>query len=89
MKPTLPAPGHCTFPEGTTTVTLGHDQEGVDPLIAYYTPDGKVITHWAPNAQEVELLKQGVPLTLVVWHGPLRGDFRPMFIGVGNFDLGE
>lgn len=87
MKPTLAPKSLHLIPEGTRTITLGHDQPGVDPLIAYYTPGGKVITHWTPDDMEIELLKQGVPLVIVIWHGKLEGNFRPMFVGVGNFDL--
>jgi hypothetical protein len=72
-------------PEGMRAVRyLGPKGSNILPLPTLVTPDGRVVSQWQPNANELELLKNGVAVTLVLHSG---GQVAPMQIGVGGFDL--
>lgn len=73
------------FPDGTREVTYAEHQPEYLALPSLRTPDGRVVSQWLPDANELELLKNGVPVTLVLhtFNEPL----RPIILAVGGLDL--
>jgi hypothetical protein len=74
-------------PPGTILTVYAADQAhlGYEPLPCIKTPDGKVVSQWKPTDKEIEQLRAGVPLTLIIhtFNRPL----QPISLGVGGFDL--
>ena len=54
-------------------------------LPSLVTPDGKVISSWLPDADELAALNRGQPITLVLhtFNQPL----QPIILAVGGLDL--
>ena len=73
------------MPVGSHRVVYAEDQPQYLPLPSYRTPDGRVVSAWQPSANELELLKNGVPvyLTLHTFNEPL----QPIMMTVGPPDL--
>ena len=85
MTPTETIENEFLIPEGTKRVTyLGPKGSDVSPLPTMVTPDGRVVSQWRPDANELELLKNGVAVTLVLHSA---GQVPPIQLGVGGFDL--
>jgi hypothetical protein len=73
------------LPAGTREVNYAELHDTYETLPSLVTPDGKVISSWLPDAHELELLKNGVPITLVLhtFNRPL----QPIILAVGGLDL--
>ena len=87
MEIMKPKPEMFLLPEGTRDVTYAEHQQhlGYTPLPSLQTRDGKVVSQWKPDAGELELLKNGVPITLCVW--TFGRPLQPVCIAVGGMDL--
>lgn len=85
MEPTLINRGQFLLPDGVRPVTY-HGPIGSDilPLETLVTPDGRVVSQWRLGPNELELLKNGAAVTLILYSG---GRVPPVAIGVGGFDL--
>ncbi len=85
MTPIQPDRTRHLLGPGVRDVTYAKDQPEYVPLPALVTPDGRVVSTWQPDANDLELLKNGVPVTLVLhtFNGPL----QPIQLVVGGVDL--
>lgn len=72
-------------PAGTRLLRIAEDQPEYETLPALVTPDGKVLSQWTPDANELALLNAGVPLSLVVW--TFGKPLQPVSVAVGGMDL--
>lgn len=88
MTPTGPKTEQFLIPDGTRGVTfLGpRGSTNISPLETLLLPDGRVVSQWRLDPNELELLKNGAPVTLVLHSG---GQVPPIQLGVGGFDLRE
>ncbi len=87
MIPITPEQSKFIVPEGgvrSLTYLGPASRPEVLPLETLVTADGRVVSQWQPTAGELELLKLGVPVTLVLHSG---GVVPPIQLGVGGFDL--
>lgn len=87
MTPTTPDKTKFLLPDaGVRDVNyLGPEGTDIMPLPTLVTEDdGRVISQWQPSAGELELLKLGVPVTIVMHSA---GVVAPIAVGVGGFDL--
>lgn len=80
-------PNVSTFllPEGSREVDYAKDQPQYQTLPSIQTLDGKVASQWLPDANELELLNRGVPVTLVYW--TFGRPLQPVSLMVGGADL--
>jgi hypothetical protein len=87
MTPCTPRIENFNLPIGTVPVTFAKDQPEYLPLPALRTPNGAVVTQWAPTADELRKLNAGEPVTLAVltFGQPL----QPLIVDVGSVDLSE
>lgn len=85
MIPIDPAPEAFLLPAGTESVRYAEDHPDYLPLPSLRTPDGRVVTQWRLEPREVELLRSGEPVTLVLrtFNQPL----QPVILTVGGLDL--
>jgi hypothetical protein len=73
------------LPAGTREANVAEHQPEYQTLPALITPDGKVVSSWMPDANDLALLNTGVPITLVCWTAD--GSPQPVTIAVGGLDL--
>jgi hypothetical protein len=78
-------PDYHLVPPGTREVVYAKDQPQYLPLPTLVTPDGRVLSQWQPDANELELLKNGAPVTLVLY--TFNGPLQPIQLVVGGMDL--
>jgi hypothetical protein len=80
-----PKPEMFLLPVGVREVAYAEHQPQYRTLPSLVTPDGRVISQWMPDPNDLELLKNGVPVTLVLhtFHQPL----QPIILCVGGLDL--
>lgn len=86
MTPITPKVSQFLLPEnGVTEVKYSEHQEEYITLPALRTSDGRVVSQWQPDANELILLNNGVAVTLVqhTFFGPL----QPIQLVVGGMDL--
>lgn len=84
MKIVKPNPEHFLLPEGTTALDVnGPAREWLD-LPMLITPNKKMVCQWMPDANELALLNNGVPVTIMFLSD---GIINPMSVGVGGMDL--
>lgn len=72
------------LPDGVREVKYAF-QEQYRTLPSLVTADGKVVSQWMPDANDLALLNNGVPVTLVLhtFNQPL----QPIILAVGGLDL--
>ncbi len=86
MKPVTPNPEQFLLPDGTKQVVVAEHQAPYKPLPSLITPDGQFVSQWLLEPNDLELIKNGVPITLVLMMGQL--DFQvPVKLAVGGLDL--
>ena len=73
------------LPEGTREANYAEHQPEYGTLPSLVTPDGKVVSSWMPSANDLALLNNGVPITLVCW--TFNRALQPVTIAVGGLDL--
>lgn len=73
------------LPPGTCAVNIAEHQPQYQTLPSLRTPDGRVVSQWRPTPNDLILLNNGVPLTLVLhtFGQPL----QPIQMAVGGLDL--
>lgn len=86
MKPITPDPNMFFLPPGTKAVNVAENQPEYDTLPSLITPDGKFVSQWMLEPNDLELIKNGVPVTLVLLMG--QPVFQvPVQLAVGGMDL--
>lgn len=85
MLPVDPTTNTHLLPPGCEAVKYAEHQPEYLTLPSLRTPDGRVLSQWKPDANELALLNNGVPVTLVMhtFGDPL----QPVQLGVGGMDL--
>lgn len=80
-----PKPEMFLLPDHVREVTYAEHQDEYLSLPSLLTPDGRVISQWLPDANDLALLNNGVPVTLVLhtFGQPL----QPIILAVGGLDL--
>lgn len=80
-----PNPELFRLPDGTREANYAEHQPEYGTLPSLVTPDGKVISSWMPDPNDLALLNSGVPITLVLhtFNQPL----QPIILAVGGLDL--
>ena len=58
-----------------------------DPVQDAQVRDGLVVSQWKPDANELALLNQGVPVTLCCY--TFKHPLQPVSVAVGGMDLRE
>lgn len=74
------------LPAHVREVNFAEHQDEYLTLPSLVTPDGRVVSQWQPDANDLALLNNGVPVTLVLYTfnaGPL----PPIILAVGGLDL--
>lgn len=73
------------LPAHVREVNYAEHQDEYLTLPSLVTRDGRVISQWQPTANELALLNNGVPVTLVLhtFNQPL----QPIILAVGGLDL--
>lgn len=66
MHPVQIDRAHFQLPEKTDEIVFAKDQPNYIPLPSLRTPDGRVVTQWKLTTQEVEAIRKGQPLTLIL-----------------------
>lgn len=71
MTPTEPTLSPLNIPTGTEPFkfTAPVNYPDCQDLAAQVLPDGRVITAWLPDQEELELLMQGRPIYVMMWCG--------------------
>lgn len=87
MENIAPYPETFKLPEGSVLPVYAADQPEYQPLPSIRTPDGKVVSQWKPDEDELKRLVAGEPITLVIWTFNRR--LQPVWLGVGGCDLTE
>jgi hypothetical protein len=85
VDPVTPNRALFLLPEGSREVVYAKDQPQYLPLPVLVTPDGKVASMWKPDASELALLNQGVPVCITCW--TFNGPLQPLSVSVGGVDL--
>lgn len=85
VNPIEPKRSQFLLTEHVENVIFAIDQPGYIPLPSLRTPDGRVVSQWMPDANELEMIKSGVPITVIshTFGHPLQG----LQVGVGGTDL--
>ena len=85
MNPIEPQPEQFLLPAGTRAVRVAEHQPEYITLPSLVTPDGRIASQWMPTENELALLNNRVPVTLVIhtFNQPL----QPIQITVGGVDL--
>ncbi len=85
MLATKPNQALCLLPDGAKELVYAEHQPPYIPLPVIKTPKGAVTSFWQPTANDLELLKLGVPvcLTLLTFNEPLQA----IILTVGGQDL--
>ncbi len=85
MYPIPPIKEHFALPPDVEEVTFAKSQAEYIPLPTLRLPDGRVVSQWLPDTDELQALKNGVPITLVLhtFNKPL----QPITLTVGGLDL--
>jgi hypothetical protein len=73
------------LPAGTRRVNYAEHQPEYLTLPSLVTPDGKVVSQWLPDANDLALLNNGVAVTLVLY--TFNQPLQPIFLAVGGLDL--
>lgn len=78
---------HPQVPNGTVKVVFAKDQPQYNPLPSLRTPDGRVVSRWKLEPNDLLLIQNGVDiyLTLHTFNEPL----QPIMLTVGPPDLKE
>lgn len=73
------------LPEDVREVNVAEHQDEYLTLPSLVTRDGRVVSQWQPDANDLILLNNGVPVTLVLhtFGQPL----QPIILAVGGLDL--
>jgi hypothetical protein len=85
MKIVKPISAMFLVPDGTREANYAEHQPQYETLPSLVTPDGKVISQWLPDAGEIEMLKNGVPITLVCY--TFNRELQPVTLAVGGLNL--
>jgi hypothetical protein len=87
MNPIKPKREQFLLPpnEEVAEITYAEHQPQYIPLPSLKTRDGRVVSQWMPDPNELELLNRGVPITLCLhtFNQPL----QPITLTVGGLDL--
>jgi hypothetical protein len=72
------------LPEDTVRINIAEHQD-YQTLPSLVTPDGRVVSQWQPDVNDLLLLNNGVPVTLVLhtFNRPM----QPVQLAVGGLDL--
>jgi hypothetical protein len=73
------------LPAGTREANYAEHQPEYETLPSLVTPDGKVVSQWMPDANDLVLLNSGVPVTLVLY--TFNQPLQPITLAVGGLDL--
>jgi hypothetical protein len=86
MNPVVPKPEMFILPDDTKAVKVAEFQDEFITLPSLITPKGSRISTWKPDANDLILLANGVPVTLVLIMPP---NVRqpPVIVAVGGLDL--
>lgn len=90
MKPIQVNREMFLLPERCSDIKIAEHQNEYLTLPATVTPDGKIITQWELDSNDLALLNNGVPLTLVILTGirpPQPLTMNPIMLAVGGLDL--
>ncbi len=86
MKIISPDFGKCLLPEGTRAVNIAeHQKPDYLTLPSLVTPDGRVLCQWMPEPNDLILLNNGCPITLVLH--TFNQSLQPIQMVVGGADL--
>jgi hypothetical protein len=87
MEIVKPNPEQFLLPPGAEEVTYAEDQPQYLPLPVIKTLDGRVVCQWQPDANDLALLNNGAPITVMMLtcNRPL----QPLCVTVGGMDLRE
>jgi hypothetical protein len=77
----------CLLPDEYRVVVFAKDQPEYTPLPALTTPDGAFVTMWHPSANELELLRNGAPVSITLLAVDGAKPIHPMKVEVGGVDL--
>lgn len=74
------------LPPKCEVMPVNGPQQEYQDLLSIITPDGRVVSQWVPDAGELEMLKNGAPVTLVMH---TFGTFKitPVQVAIGGMDL--
>ena len=67
-------------------VNIAEHQPQFRTLPSLVTLDGRLVSQWKPDANDLELLNRGVPLTLIV-HTYNQINMPPVVLAVGGWDM--
>ncbi len=73
------------LPDGTREAKHAEHQAEYGTLPTLVTPDGRVVSSWMPDANDLALLNTGVPITLVLY--TFNQPLQPIILAVGGLDL--
>lgn len=73
------------LPPGTRAINIAEHQPQYQTLPSLRTPDGRVVSQWMPTPNDLILLNNGVPLTLVLH--TFGEALQPIQMAVGGMDL--
>jgi hypothetical protein len=85
MEITTPKAEMFLLPDGTREAKYAEHQPQYRTLPSLVTPDGKVISQWTPDANDLALLNNGTPITLVLY--TFNQPLQPVVLAVGGLDL--
>lgn len=85
MEPIKPNADLFVLPAGTREAKYAEHQPEYRTLPSLVTPDGKVISAWKPDADELARLNKGEPITLVCY--TFNRPLQPVCLAVGGLDL--
>lgn len=97
MEAIAPRANTFVLPEKYELPVYAADQPQYNPLPAIRLEDGRVVTQWKPDPDELKLLLLGQPITLIqhtfnmyrcpYCHVGTPTRLQPVALGVGGFDL--
>jgi hypothetical protein len=73
------------LPWGIREEDIAEHQPQYQTLPALVTKDGRVVSQWMPDANDLILLNNGVPVTLCLHTGG--NPLQPIILAVGGLDL--
>ncbi len=77
----------CLLPDEYRVAVFAKDQPEYIPLPTLTTPEGALVTMWQPSANELELLRNGAPVSITLLAVDLLKPIHPMKVEVGGVDL--
>lgn len=73
------------LPDRTRAAKYAEHQPEYGTLPSLVTLDGRVVSQWMPDANDLALLNAGVPVTLVLY--TFNQPLQPIILAVGGLDL--